>query len=902
MSLSNLINYAISKSSDNTINHTLEFEIRFGKYNQISSNIKPNAFYKVYKLGNSHKTYELTTETFFNSSDKEPIRHRLIYKDANNAIKNMFDNQSNKLIKRVSKINKLPNKLPIDTIVDLNPSDIMNVVKEFGIHSSDIYISKTKLMKGNSNNLYKAEIVSENIQESPSNKNATLKKYKLRCSWLENMWIHDLTIVLIEDIKSGKSGVFYEIEIEYSHVDFIKNKYTFDDILRDVNKNINAITTIIDCAKLSDIEIEIKYGLFNAVETMERHRLELLQTAEYSVVDKADGERKFIYIDDAGGIFYFNPTEGYITKIPLVKNTKITLGSTLIDCELINVNNDKSRFYGFDILFFKNEDCRNYNLIERLKMLDKTIKELNKYDKTSKYEYAIKKFYTTDVFKNAALIWENRKKLFPYNLDGLIFTPIQGAYLGNLPNLKYKPLVSIDVRIMYYRDTNFTEFYANGYPIEIKGRIINAYKDNKTQKTYYKSRVSINDNQLKSLKAINSNGILGMTGRIENMPDMVDIIEMEFEPHTKQWKFLRTRPDKENANAFKTILSALNAIKDNITIDEISKLSHTKSPYEESLEHKECFTQMGFNFASNSITSPLCTFYKFAYSSIIKLSDIGTKKPSILVLGCNLCLLNSLIDLCEQTDSEILIIESNCLEVYAENKSEGYQGLIETLNKISTNKHPAYKKIKIIVGNTNISNGLVAYNKKDQTELNTYKKTKFDLVFIQSFENSFYANGNYNQPIYNKYIAELKKISKTVIGLFMSGDKILSHLETQDCIIMRNKELHPLWKLQIDKDITDIKNLSKDISIFKNKGPVQTYNIKKIQNSFMSETHPIIFDSNITDLLKDSFGILGKSIRCGSLKSFFGDYKRQSVNFSDVNTQLSEYDCIIADITKYFIF
>ena len=103
----------------------------------------------------------------------------------------------------------------------------------------------------------------------------------------------------------------------------------------------------------------------------------------------------------------------------------------------------------------------------------------------------------------------------------------------------------------------------------IKGKIINAYKDHKTQKTYYKSRVNLNDNQLKNMGAVNNKGVLGVVGRVENMPDMVDIVEMEFEPSEKHWKFLRTRPDKETANAFKTIVSALNAIKDNITIEEI---------------------------------------------------------------------------------------------------------------------------------------------------------------------------------------------------------------------------------------------------------------------------------------------------------------------------------------------
>ena len=915
MNLSNLINHAMSKSTDNTNNYSIEFEIRFGKYNNISSNIKQNTFFKIYKLDRineinklkSHtKIYTLTSETFFNTTDKEPIRQRIVYTDSKNLIKSLFDknttsmNSNQKNTTSMNSNQKNTNEISKNCIMD-----IVNTYLSQKVNAGDqVYMSKSKIMKGEINNLFKAEIVGEHIHNSTPNTDEILKKYKLRCSWLEDMWMYDLTILLIDDLKSGKSGIFYEVEIEYNHRAVIKNKYTQENVLDSVIKIINNVTTVIDCAKISDIDVEIKYSLYNAVETMERTRIPLLQTALYSVVDKADGERKFIYIDMDGNIFYFNPTEGYITKMPLVKNTKIALGGTLIDCELIKVSKDDSRFYGFDLIFFKNEDCRNYNLNERLILLTKTIGELNKCDKTSGYKYAIKKFYTDDVFKNAANIWENREKLFPYNLDGLIFTPIRGSYLGNLPNLKYKPLVSIDVRIMYHKDNNFTEFYANGYPIEIKGKIINAYKDHKTQKTYYKSRVNLNDNQLKNMGAVNNKGVLGVVGRVENMPDMVDIVEMEFEPSKKHWKFLRTRPDKETANAFKTIVSALNAIKDNITIEEISKLKHIKSPYE-LCSGAECFTKMGFNFTSATIASPLCSFYKYAYTNIIGL----TGSPSnniILVLGCDLCLLNSLI---ESKYEEIVIIESNCLEVYGETKSEGYQGLLETINKSNENNENKSRenkpnRIKIIWGDPNISNGLIAFNKKGQSDLNNYKKIIFDTVFIKSFEKALCKDGDYTKDNkfdltnYNKYMNNLNKLTKNVIGLFMSGDKILEHLENQDCLIMRNKDLHPLWKLYLDSDtipnLIKLKESSATVSIFKNKDKVKTFNIQRMQNSFLSETYPVIFDNNIVDILKEFKSKSINSFKCGSLKSFYTDYKKSSNNITD-------YDYILADINKYFI-
>ena len=55
MNLSKLINYAMSHGKDNTCEYNMEFEIRFGKYSRVSSNIKQNIFFKVYNRANGKK-------------------------------------------------------------------------------------------------------------------------------------------------------------------------------------------------------------------------------------------------------------------------------------------------------------------------------------------------------------------------------------------------------------------------------------------------------------------------------------------------------------------------------------------------------------------------------------------------------------------------------------------------------------------------------------------------------------------------------------------------------------------------------------------------------------------------------------------------------------------------------
>ena len=796
--LTNLINYAIQNNPKFSGNRQMEFEIRFGKYGRISSNIKKETFMRIVNNKNK-KTFQLIDEVIYESAEKSPIRQRIIYDD-NKSVKDLFDNPDS-----------------------ISASSIQEILEKYRKTGSGkiMYISKELIGKKITTSAYNASISAEITHDSAAKGEISATRCKLRCSWTENMWIHDMTILLIN--KDNKVGVFYEVEIEFDNA-VLKNKPDADEILRNTVKNINIITTFIDCAKTSPVEVEMYHSILNSVATMERKDLEILKYARYAVCDKADGERKFVFIDSKNDVFHFNPTEGIITKTPL--SIKANIPDTLIDCELTN-----DIFYGFDILFFKGSDCRSNDLIKRLSLLNQVITIFNS-DK-----FKIKKLYLKDVFKNAALIWNDRKKLFPYNLDGLIFTPVRGAYIGNFMNLKYKPLLSIDVRILYTQNTDFTEFYSAGHPIEINGRIVNAY--NVKNKTYYKSRVTIQDDTLKRMNVINRNGVLGMKGKIAGQPDMINIVEMEFVPD-EGWKILRTRPDKENPNTYKSIISVLNAIKDNITIDEISKIKYVQSPLEKVLEKSKSPDSTGFNFTTPTIKSDICHFYSYVYDNILK----SVKGKSILVLGADICILDGLL---VSDYIDIDIIESSELEVYSQEKSEGYIGLKEYYDKVSQ-KSPQKEEKGI-----NITFG-------DMSKIKT--KKKYDTVFIKSFE-----------LINDKLIDQLKKISKNIIGLYYNRDAIVKILENQDCILLRNKELHPLYKLYLYPQKS-----SKSHQI----------EIQRMQHSYKSEFQPMISEKDIAALLKNVK-------TTGLITSFLPGYKKE-----EEHKNISEYDFIIANITSYF--
>lgn len=764
MDIDHLISRVLCSNDPN-----MEFELRFGKYGRVSSNITEEQFFSVMRL-KKNPQYSFIDEAIYDDTHKTK--------------------------RRTTYVNSTHTEKMFKSGVSMG---VMEKIKKTAGKGTTIFIVKEKHGRPVNANTVKAEIALEKEVSQP-NAEIAVTRQKYRCSWLDKMWLFDLSIILIT--KGGQSGVFYEVEIEYQ-----SSRYTHEQVNVEAQKHINTITTILYCCDKTAVETIIKHEISNSVATLERKDLQKLQHAKYALVDKADGERKFVYIASNGDVSHFNPTQSIIARTPLFKSKM--RGETVIDCELIE-NNGKKTFYGFDLLFYEGKDYRSYNLTERLFLLNKTIETLQKFHKlksSSLPDFKMKTFYM-DAAANVKKVWGNRGKLFPYELDGLIFTPIRGAYISNLLNLKYKPAVSIDVRVFYNTRDNFTEFHARGFPRVKNGTTVNAVHIGK--KTFYKMRMTFNDPNLKHMGVVNDYGVLGVAGRIEQ-PDMENIVEMEFK--NGKWVFLRTRSDKEYANASKSVQSAITAISDNITIDELSKLKHIKSPYEKM--GSPCFSKVGFNFHSPDITSSVCNFYTYAYSKMI------AGKGSILVIGCDMCLLNGLL---QGGYQKIDIYEENCLEVYGEEQSEGYRGLKEHLRNVNE-KEKTTKKVSINWG--------------------TYKgSAKYDTAFINNLQDM-------------ADIAKYKAVAKNVMGSYLSKERIEAYMKRHPCMVLRNGELHPLWKLR-------------------SSGKLE---ISKLRNSLVAEECMALSDKQFK--------------KCKTFKSMVP--MGRSAGYP-----LSEYDSIIADLTRIF--
>ena len=185
-------------------------------------------------------------------------------------------------------------------------------------------------------------------------------------------------------------------------------------------------------------------------------------TRGYTVTDKADGDRKLLFIAEDGKIYLINTNMQVQFTGAITKNTK--LYNTILDGEHIIHDKHKNfinRYAAFDIYYMNRENVRakefvktNYNMslpelapelapeLEkkyRLNLLETVIRGLDAVsvvDRLAVSPLAIvtKTFYYTNsaadgnIFQKCGIINQKIKgQLFDYHTDGLIFTP---AYLG----------------------------------------------------------------------------------------------------------------------------------------------------------------------------------------------------------------------------------------------------------------------------------------------------------------------------------------------------------------------------------------------------------------------------------------------------------------------------------------
>ena len=411
-----------------------EFEIRFGKFYQDKSRSND---------GRHHTNFDSNMETnsFYN-------------------LKRMFEKQNvTQQVKRTKEFiyQSRGQNGSVKRIVDLDDNSETTMMKQ-SIRKYDVYDYDLRMSVS-----YERKGVSV-----PNETDLVLVRTKDRTSFRLPFGSLDLTVVqehkVHKEHKDYKSVTKYEVEMEITAMDQNMIMTYLMIILQNRQDNFFVIPGNERRRVVGEYRAIVQNNYFVGAqpETLHKEKISKLYKSEYSVTDKADGERAFLVIDKDGLVYFIDNNLNRLFKTDLVsckseessqeednlstssscndQNSKKLYYSTVIDGELVKHDN-KIYFLAFDILAYNNRDLRGkqeYNLKRRLDRLTHVIKTLS----SSKYYVVnVKHYYFGNVFSGSKKILDSVDQKF-YENDGLIFTPINEPYpvVKKWQNLlKWKP-------------------------------------------------------------------------------------------------------------------------------------------------------------------------------------------------------------------------------------------------------------------------------------------------------------------------------------------------------------------------------------------------------------------------------------------------------------------------------
>lgn len=187
---------------------------------------------------------------------------------------------------------------------------------------------------------------------------------------------------------------------------------------------------------------------------------------EYTVTDKADGERQLLFINGDGKIYTIN-TNMHVTFTGS-KTVQEDLFNSLLDGEFIKKDkngNIINLFAAFDIYYKNKRSCREFKFVQTKALVseddkkEKTtyrllllkmyvnklkIQHISKIDDACKFNIEVKNFYSTSdnvsIFEACSNILTNMDDgVYRYETDGLIFTPAN-KMVGENDNGEVGPL------------------------------------------------------------------------------------------------------------------------------------------------------------------------------------------------------------------------------------------------------------------------------------------------------------------------------------------------------------------------------------------------------------------------------------------------------------------------------
>lgn len=388
----------------------------------------------------------------------------------------------------------------------------------------------------------------------------------------------------------------------------------------------------------------------------------------YTVTDKADGERALMFFASSG--------KGYLIFRNMdVQNSGVSqkaLSGTLLDGEYITTSASGKKiktFACFDVYFEQNKSVYGLPLVDddnekatRYKIMKKVVAQQLKGDKDFKLSY--KKFlHSKNIFKSCVdILTKEDLEEIEYKIDGLIFTPkdlgVGQVYQGGISKLggtwmktfKWKPPKdnSIDFYVRVEKnkangdiidenDCKILNLYVNYdvmssekiTPLKYIGLLNNGIKT-QAKTIRYQKKLFVPDGE-KSSRAfvkVDDNNVI----RAENKDIIYDNTVVEFTYRDGKWKPLRVRKDKTEGNAYHTAINVWNSM-----IHPVSREMITGSQKVDMSEAELFGEDIYYNRIEqrdNSVSKPMLDFHNHWVKNISLVAKFQNKASSVLDIAC----------------------------------------------------------------------------------------------------------------------------------------------------------------------------------------------------------------------------------------------------------------------------
>ena len=345
---------------------------------------------------------------------------------------NNYKNLNHKWFNKTSiKNDKIDNLFDVNLEFDISKITDIEPYKEW-----DTQVKKFKLVKKFNYDLGNGIIASASILKSNNKDFLDLKKSKI----LTSSQKYDFTLTITNTTHVLASIIMVIKALFLSNIILTKKQQTL--VLKDytelVKKTMQLPPWFSETPLLTPKPITLEK--VNMINPDDYGAISILRN--YTVTEKADGERFLMYVNGKGQVFLINSS--LKVEDTGIKAKKEAFNS-LIDGEYVNCshridNIKKNLFAAFDIFFINGKSLTSLPLISDDKKEQSRNSELLKVKgllDTSKsdIEFIVKVHrYSDNILNDCKTILDNPDN-YPYEIDGLIFTPAKLAVNSFYPSL-----------------------------------------------------------------------------------------------------------------------------------------------------------------------------------------------------------------------------------------------------------------------------------------------------------------------------------------------------------------------------------------------------------------------------------------------------------------------------------